>query len=196
MHDQPKLKPLRQSDFFADQRASRPILEGTIARGHLKEDEYLYTGKINGDNGDFLPFPATEEVLARGRERFNVYCSPCHSRLGDGNGMIVQRGYKRPPSYHIDRLRKAPLGYFFDVMTNGFGAMPDYAAQISVQDRWAIAAYIRALQLSQNAQQSDLPPGTQVLDHLESAIPATEIPPSGGTLPQRPIPQKRTGGER
>ncbi len=196
MQDQPRLKPLRQSDFFADQRASRPILDGTIARGHLREDEYLYTGKINNENGDFMPFPATEQVLARGRERFNVYCSPCHSRLGDGNGMIVQRGYKRPPSYHIDRLRKAPLGYFFDVMTNGFGAMPDYAAQISVQDRWAIAAYIRALQLSQNAQQSDLPPGTQVLDHLESAIPGTEVVPTGGTLPQRPIPQKRTGGER
>src|SRR5436305_14749812 len=106
-----------------------------------------------------MPFPVSTEVMARGQERFNIYCSPCHSRVGDGNGMIVQRGYRRPPSFHIDRLRKAPLGYFFDVMTHGFGLMPDYSSQISPRDRWTIVAYIRALQLSQNANASEIPAG-------------------------------------
>ena len=125
MHDQPRFKPLRMSDFYADLRSSRPLEPGTIARGELRADSYFYSGMINGNPGDEMPFPATKEVLDRGRERYNIYCAPCHSRLGDGNGMIVQRGYRRPPSYHIDRLRNAPLGHFFDVITNGFGAMPD-----------------------------------------------------------------------
>jgi mono/diheme cytochrome c family protein len=125
-----------------------------------------------------MPFPVTAEVLAHGRERFNIYCTPCHSRLGDGNGMIVRRGYKKPPSYHTERLRKAPLGYFFDVMTNGFGAMPDYASQIPVNDRWAIVAYIRALQLSQGATKADMPPGEKMPDP-----PVFEEPGSGATLP-------------
>lgn len=162
MQNQPKYIPLRESDFYADKRSARPIIEGTVARGQLKSDTYFYTGKIGNNDGDYMPFPVTAEVLQRGQQRYNIYCSPCHSELGDGNGMIVQRGYKRPPSYHIDRLRKAPIGYFFDVVTNGFGAMPDYAVQVAPKDRWAIAAYIRALQLSQNASQSDLPPGAQV----------------------------------
>ncbi len=109
-----------------------------------------------------MPFPVTADVMARGQQRYNIYCTPCHSEVGDGNGMIVQRGYKRPPSYHSERLRKAPIGYFFDVMTNGFGAMPDYAEQITPRDRWAIAAYIRALQLSQGATRADVPSGEQV----------------------------------
>lgn len=159
MHDQPRYRPYRQSDFFPDLRSERNPVEGTVARGQLREDTYLYTGKVGNSPGDYMPFPVTEQVLERGHERYDIYCAPCHSRLGDGQGMVVQRGYRQPPSYHTDRLRKAPLGYFFDVMTNGFGAMPDYASQIPVRDRWSIVAYIRALQLSQNASKSDVPPG-------------------------------------
>ena len=157
MHVQPKILPLSHSDFFDDGRGSRTPPAGTIARGLLRDDTYLYTGMMNGKPGDALPFPATREVLERGRERFNIYCAPCHSQLGDGNGMIVQRGFRRPPSFHEPRLRQAPLGHFYDVMTNGFGVMPDYAAQVIPQDRWAIAAYIRALQFSQNAPASAAP---------------------------------------
>ncbi len=152
MHDQPRFKPLAESDFYTDLRSARPPVEGTVARGQLHEDTYLYTGKIGNDPGDYMPFPVTQELLARGQQRYNIYCAPCHSRMGDGNGVIPSRGFPRkPPSYHTDRLRKAPLGYFFDVITNGFGAMPDYASQIPPRDRWAIVAYIRALQLSQDA---------------------------------------------
>jgi mono/diheme cytochrome c family protein len=180
MHDQPRFKPLAQSDFYADLRSARPPMEGTVARGQLHEDTYLYTGKIGSNPGDYLPFAATDDVLARGRERFNIYCAPCHSRVGDGNGMIVQRGFRRPASFHIDRLRHAPLGYLFDVITNGFGAMPDYASQIPPQDRWRIVAYIRALQLSQNASQSDVPQGQNV----PSPLPVLRGDPgSGATLP-------------
>jgi hypothetical protein len=162
MQNQPYQRPLVESDFYADRRSARPIISGTVARGHLDADTYFFTGRIGSNDGDYMPFPVTAEVLARGQQRFNIYCSPCHSELGDGNGMIVQRGYKRPPSYHIDRLRKAPIGYFFDVMTNGFGAMPDYSQQVQPADRWAIAAYIRALQLSQHASEADVPAGTQI----------------------------------
>jgi len=181
MHDQPRFKPLAKSDFYADLRSARAPVEDTVARGQLHEDAYFYTGKMGNNPGDYLPFAANEAVLARGRERFNIYCAPCHSQLGDGNGVIVQRGYRRPPSYHTERLRKAPLGYFFDVMTNGFGAMPDYAAQISARDRWNIVAYIRALQLSQNASAEDVPAGQKV------PSPAPEFrgdPGSGATLPE------------
>ena len=130
-HAEPALLPsAAREHFYADKRSARPIIAGTVARGHLDADTYFYTGKIGSNDGDYLPFPVTAEVMARGQQRFNIYCSPCHSELGDGNGMIVQRGYKHPPSYHIDRLRRAPIGYFFDVMTNGFGAMPDYAEQV------------------------------------------------------------------
>jgi len=162
MQNQPYYRPLRESDFYADRRSARPLIQGTVARGHLNADAYFYTGKIGSNDGDYMPFPVTPEVMARGQQRFNIYCAPCHSELGDGNGMIVQRGYKRPPSYHIERLRRAPIGYFFDVMTNGFGAMPDYAEQVPPADRWAIAAYIRALQLSQHATASDVPAGQQI----------------------------------
>jgi hypothetical protein len=158
MHVQPKVLPLTHSDFFEDGRGSRSLAPGTIARGQLKEDTYLYTGMINGKPGDMMPFPATREVLERGRQRFNIYCSPCHSTIGDGNGMIVQRGFRHPPSFHSPTLRQAPLGHFYDVMSNGFGVMPDYSAQVPTNDRWAIAAYIRVLQLSQNATAGDMPP--------------------------------------
>jgi len=159
MHDQPKYIPLRPSEFFADGRSERPLIEGTVARGHLNDDTALYTG--NGPDGkplDTFPSPVTKDVILRGQQRFNIYCAPCHDRLGNGDGMIVRRGYRKPPSYHIDRLRKVPNGYIFDVITNGFGAMPDYAAQVAPADRWAIVAYVRALQLSQSASINDVPP--------------------------------------
>jgi cbb3-type cytochrome c oxidase subunit III len=162
MHIQPKLTPLRPSDFFADGRGSRPLVPGTVARGELRYDSYFYTGMVGKDPGTEMPFPVTREVLDRGQERFNIYCSPCHSRVGDGNGIIVQRGYRRPPSYYDPKLLNAPIGHFYDVMTNGFGAMPDYSAQVTPRDRWAIAAYIRALQLSQHAPTSAVPPGTSM----------------------------------
>jgi hypothetical protein len=157
MHDQPKYIPLRESTFFNDGRSARPLVAGTVARGQLHEDALLYTGKVDGADTVMFPFPIDEGVMARGQERFNIYCSPCHGRTGAGDGMIVRRGYRRPPSYHDDRLRNAPIGHFFDVITNGFGAMPDHSAQIAVEDRWAIVAYIRALQLSEHATPADVP---------------------------------------
>jgi mono/diheme cytochrome c family protein len=157
MHNQPKYIPLRDSAFFRDGSSARPLLEDTVARGTLQEDAAFYTGKENGAVLATLPFPLTQDVLDRGEQRYNIYCAPCHDRTGNGQGMIVRRGYRQPPSYHVDRLRQVPLGHFFDVMTNGFGAMPDYRAQITPRDRWAIAAYIRALQLSQHASESDVP---------------------------------------
>lgn len=181
MHVQPRYNPLAKSDFFADQRSARPPIPGTVARGDLRADTYFYSGKVGETPGDYLPFAVSDDVLARGRERYNIYCSPCHSRVGDGNGMIPQRGFRHPPSYHIERLRKAPLGYFFDVMTNGFGAMPDYSSQIPPRDRWCIVAYIRALQLSQNATAADVPAGQQV----PSQPPQFRGEPgSGATLPE------------
>ena len=158
MHDQPKYIPLRPSGFFADGRSQRPLIEGTVARGLLKEDAAFYQGK--GPDGKPVmefPFPVTKEVILRGQERYNIFCTPCHDGLGNGDGMIVRRGFRKPPSYHIDRLRQVPNGYIYDVITNGFGAMADYSAQIAPRDRWAIVAYVRALQLSQNATVNDVP---------------------------------------
>ncbi len=188
MHDQPRFKPLRRSDFFADLRSARDPVPDTVARGQLREDTYFYTGKIGANPGDYMPFPVSMDVLSRGQERYNIYCAPCHARLGDGNGVIVQRGFKRPPSYHDPRLRNAPLGYFFDVMTNGFGSMPDYASQIPPRDRWDIVAYIRALQLSQNASAADAPAGQKV----PSEAPNFEEPGSGAT---RAVVQPKPAGE-
>ena len=159
MANQPRYDPLEQSDFFADGMAARPRLPGTVARGELDPTSYLASGKINGQDGDAFPFPVTADVIDRGHERFNIYCSECHGRLGDGNGMIPSRGFRRPPSFHTASLRTAKVGHFFDVMTNGFGAMPPYNVQVPARDRWAIAAYIRVLQLSQNATVNDVPPG-------------------------------------
>ena len=157
MHDAPSYDPLQQTDFFADGAASRMLVANTVARGQLREDEHFYTGKVNGQPATEFPMAITADVMARGQERFNVFCSPCHGRTGLGDGMIVKRGFRQPPSYHEERLRIAPPGYFFDVMTNGFGAMQDYASQVPPADRWAIAAYIRALQLSQSAKVADVP---------------------------------------
>ena len=180
MQAQPRQNPLSRSDFYSDQRSARPPIEGTVARGQLHEDTYFYTGKIGNNPGDVMPFPVTEEVLARGRERFNIFCAPCQSRLGDGNGFVPSRGFARkPPSFHIQRLQKAPVGYFYDVITEGFGIMPDYASQIPPQDRWDIVAYVRALQLSQNATKADVPDGQPV----PSEPPKFREPGSGATLP-------------
>ena len=161
MHDQPRYKPLARSAFFEDERAARPLLAGTVARGQLHEDARFYTGKDGANPITTFPLPITKPVLERGQQRFNIYCSPCHDRLGTGLGMVVRRGLRKPPSYHIDRLRAVPVGYLYDVITNGFGAMPDYATQIEPKDRWAIVAYIRVLQRSQNATLADVPPDKQ-----------------------------------
>jgi mono/diheme cytochrome c family protein len=157
MHDQPKFTPLRESTFFGDARSARPLVAGTVARGRLHDDPLVETGKIGNADADVFPFPVDANLMARGRERFDIFCSPCHGRTGAGDGMVVQRGYRHPPSYHDDRLRNAPVGHFIDVMANGFGAMPDYAEQVNARDRWAIAAYIRALQLSEHATIADVP---------------------------------------
>jgi mono/diheme cytochrome c family protein len=161
MHDAPRYEPLEASTFFRDGGSARTVVANTVARGTIYEDTHLYEGKINGQLADTFPMPVTAELMARGQERFNVFCSPCHGRTGQGNGTIVQRGFRAPRSYHEERLRNAPVGYFFDVMTHGFGAMADYASQVPVADRWAIAAYIRALQLSQNATVDDVPPAAR-----------------------------------
>jgi mono/diheme cytochrome c family protein len=185
MHDQPRFKPFAKSDFYSDLRSERPPVEGTVARGELHADTYFYTGKIGNNPGDYMPFPVTQEVLDRGRQRFDIFCAPCHSRTGDGNGTVPARGFPRkPPSYHTERLRKTPLGYFFDVITNGFGIMPDYASQIPARDRWCIVAYIKALQLSQDATMADVPAGQAV----PSPAPRFEEPGSGATLPV-PVPK-------
>jgi len=181
MHVQPRQNPLSRSDFFTDQRSERPPVEGTVARGQLRDDTYFYTGKIGNNPGDYIPFPVTKEVLDRGRERYNIFCAPCHSRIGDGNGFVPSRGFAlKPPTFHKPRWQKAPLGEFYDVITNGSGIMPDYASQIPPQDRWNIVAYVRALQLSQNATRADVP--------NRQAVPSEPPqfrgqPGSGATLP-------------
>lgn len=164
MHDQPKFFPQRGTTFYPDGRSARPQVANTIARNQGDEGSYFYTGLVNGKEGDGLPIELTPATMERGQERYNIYCSPCHSRVGNGDGMIVQRGYRPAADFQTDRLRNVPLGHFFTVMTNGYGAMPDYAAQITPEDRWAIAAYLRALQLSQNAKPSDVATGEHVED--------------------------------
>ena len=180
MHDQPKLEAYESNDFFADGRAMRTIPEGTVARGQLFEDELLYTGKVGGQVSEELPFPVTRELLQQGRERFEVYCTPCHGQSGMGNGMVVQRGYRVPPSFHAEPQRSRPVGHYFDVMTNGFGVMPDYRAQVTPEERWAIAAYIRALQLSQRAEVADVP--ADRLEQLDNAAAgaSTDAPAQPG----------------
>jgi mono/diheme cytochrome c family protein len=157
MHDAPRYEAFESSPTFADNRASRVAPVGTVARGWLREDEALYTGKIAGQAVEEFPFAIGRAELMRGQERFNIYCTPCHGKLGDGNGMVVQRGLRQAASFHQDRLRQEKLGYYYDVITNGFGAMPDYATQIPVRDRWLIVAYVRTLQLSQHASVNDVP---------------------------------------
>ena len=157
MHVEPRYDPLAPTNFFADGRSERPAVPGTVAHGHLRTDELLYTGMINGQLADVFPFPITQTDLERGRERYNIYCTPCHDYTGTGRGTVVRRGFPTPPSYHIQRLVQAPVGHFFDVMTNGYGTMYSYAERVPVKDRWRIAAYIRALQMSQGATIDDVP---------------------------------------
>jgi mono/diheme cytochrome c family protein len=157
MHQQPKYLPLEGSSFFSDGRSERPAIPGTVAHGELRTDELRYTGKINGVTADEFPFPITRDDLERGRERYNIDCSPCHDYTGSGHGVVVQRGLLQPPSYHSEKLVKMPVGHFFEVITNGYGQMYGYASRVTPDDRWRIAAYIRALQLSQNATLNDVP---------------------------------------
>lgn len=177
MYDQPRYEPLEASEFFADGGSARPIVAGTVPRGWLREDEALYTGKLDGEFVSKLPVPVDRKLFERGQERFNIYCSVCHGRTGEGDGMIVRRGFRKPPSLvTTQRLLEAPAGHFFDVMTNGFGAMPSYASRVSPEDRWAIVAYIRALQLGQNGRLDDVP--TESREALESASTSLqETPP-------------------
>ena len=157
MHNAPRIEVYEANAFFPDQRGSRIPPAGTVARGWLRADEAMYTGKVDGQIVDTFPFAISHDDLKRGQQRFDIYCSPCHGRLGDGQGMVVERGLRQAASYHNDRLRQEKIGYFFDVITNGFGAMQGYADQVPVRDRWLIAAYVRALQLSQNAKIDDVP---------------------------------------
>jgi cytochrome c553 len=173
MHVQPKYLPYEPTDFFGDGRSERQPVPGTVARGQLRLDELMFTGRENGVVVDKFPFPITKADLDRGRERYNVYCTPCHDYTGTGRGMIVQRGFPQPPSYHIQRLRDAPAGHFYEVITNGFGAMYSYAARVEPADRWRIAAYIRVLQLSRNATIQDVP---QSVRQNLSQLPAEQTP--------------------
>lgn len=166
MQDQPRYKPLRASHFFPDSRSARPIPRGTIARDELDDTDLMHTGLSNGIFTTQFPMKITKSILLRGQERYNIFCTPCHGFLGDGNGMVARRGFKWPANLHTDRLRNAPPGYLFQVVSNGYGAMPAYRDQIKTQDRWDILAYVRALQLSRNATIADVPAGAQ--SQLES----------------------------
>ncbi len=198
MQDQPKFVPQRSTTFFADGRSVRPQVAHTVARGQLGEDSFFYTGLMDGKEADLMPFPVTMQVLARGQERFNIYCTPCHSRVGNGAGMIVQRGYKPAGNFHSARILAEPLGHYFYVMTNGYGAMPDYSAQLTPADRWSVAAYIRALQFSQNAREAEVPSGVQVqnlkdIAEREGYLSRSQSRgrcPRPRSPPNRPIPVK------
>jgi mono/diheme cytochrome c family protein len=174
MHDAPRYEAFEASASFADNRASRTAPAGTVARGWLRDDEALYTGKVAGQLVEEFPFAIAHAELARGRERFNIYCTPCHGQLGDGKGMVVQRGLRQAASFHQDRLRQEKVGYFFDVITNGFGAMPDYATQIPVRDRWLIVAYVRTLQLSQHAPLDAVPADRRAELDAPAGAPASQ----------------------
>ncbi len=180
MAEQPQYDPLEKSDFFPDGASSRPLVEGTVDRDSREPNELFDTGKENGEYSDKFPFPVTAEVMARGHERFDIYCSMCHGRLGDGDGMIPSRGLKRPPSFHTDRLRGMKNGYFFDVDSNGFGVMPAYRTMIPPEDRWAIVAYVRALQVSQNASIADVDPADRA--KLESGAAPAAPAQHGGEI--------------
>lgn len=157
MQNQPKLKPLDGSDFFSDGRGSRPRVPGTVARGHLNDDELLVSGNMKGKPVDLFPFPVTEATLNWGRERYQIYCTPCHDRAGSGNGLVVRRGFPKPPSFHIDRLRKAPAGHFVNVISNGWGRMDSYGDRLTPEDRWAVTAWVRVLQRSQDTTVASIP---------------------------------------
>ena len=195
MQNQNKMRPYRESTFYSDGASARPLPAHTVARGDLRADEAYYTGIRGGKPVADVPFPVSREVLLRGEQRFDIFCSPCHGRTGDGLGMIVTRGYKQPPSFHSEQLRNAQVGWVFSVMTQGFGVMPSYAAHVPVADRWAIAAYIRALQYSQNARLSELPPAARqaIAGELPPipavpAVPAIPAPSATAAPPASPPP--------
>ncbi len=171
MHDAPRYKPLAESTFFADGSAARPLPAGTVARGFLRDDKLFHTGRTaDGAMATAPPMPVTRELLLRGRERYDIFCSPCHGALGDGRGMVVRRGFKQPSSFHVDRLRNVPIGYFFYNITNGFGVMSSYATQIPPEDRWAISVYLRALQRSQHLEAASLSPEDRA--RLDATVPS------------------------
>ena len=182
MHNQPKFRPLRATELFADGSSARPLIAGTVARGTLQEDEAFFTGKTGAGpmtaTVKELPFQITEKDLDRGQERFNIFCAPCHDQAGTGRGMVVQRGYRQPPYLHDPRLVAADPGYMFDVVSNGFGAMPDYRTQIDTRDRWRIVAYVRALQLSRTGTGADIPGGDP--DAANKAAAGRQQPGRGG----------------
>jgi mono/diheme cytochrome c family protein len=189
MHDTPRYEAYEATDQVTGAAAARIAPTGTVARGLLREDEALNTGKIEGQLVDAIPFALSHADLKRGQERYTIYCTPCHGQLGDGNGMVVQRGLRQAASYHQDRLRQERIGYFFDVITNGFGAMQGYAEQVPVRDRWLIAGYVRALQYSQNASVTDVPQDRRSeLGTAPGQPPAGTAPPASGSgqPPQRP----------
>ena len=183
MHDAPRYEAYEKSEFFGDGRSMRPQVAGTVARGQLREDTALFAGKAGAVFVTRIPIAVTGQLVHRGRQRFDIFCAPCHGQAGRGNGIVVRRGYRAPSSLHIDRLRGQADGYFYDVISNGFGAMPDYAAQIPVADRWAIVAYIRALQLSQHAPVAGLPARAQELVRAQTARGAMPAPPVDGHHP-------------
>jgi len=162
MADQPSDKPLAADNFFPNAQSARPLEGDTVSQDQAIGDDPLYTGKANGQSVTALPFPVTQAILIRGQQRYNIYCVLCHDTVGTGEGIVVQRGYTQPPSFHTDRLRTAPVGHLFDVIANGYGKMPSYAKQLAVQDRWDIVAYIRALQLSQDVSLQDTPANVQL----------------------------------
>jgi len=178
MHNQPKYVTYRSSEFFPDGLSERQPIGNTVARGELREDAYFYSGKLGTKEGDRFPFPVTAAVMERGRERYDIYCSPCHSRVGDGNGMIVKRGYRQAANFHLPRYLSQPVGHYYDVISHGWGAMPDYAAQIEPADRWAIAAYIRALQYAQSGSMADVPAEErgQLRDQSQILIQGVPLP--------------------
>ncbi len=176
MHNQPRYKPLAATEFFGDGRSERPTIPDTVARGQLRVDQARYTGKVNGRDVDYFPIQITRADVVRGQERFNIYCSPCHGRTGSGHGMVVSRGLRQPPNYLEPRLVNAPIGHFFDVMTNGYGAMYSYASRVAADDRWRIAAYIRALQMSQDAP----PQVAQQYENKTGGNPAVATTRGGG----------------
>jgi mono/diheme cytochrome c family protein len=177
MHDAPRYDPYEASNVFPGGASAQPLIDGTVARGHLNEDTLLETGKIDGQFANLYPFAITAADMDRGEQRYNIYCAPCHGRRGEGDGMVVQRGYRQAASYHTDRLRTMAVGELYDRIANGFGAMPDYRTQISVDDRWRIVAYIRALQLAHQATTADVP--ASELSKLDA--PPTTAPAAGAT---------------
>ena len=197
MQQQPKIRSQRGSEIFADHRGARPQVANTVARGQLREDSYFYTGVVPGADGyreekNEMPFPVTMEVLKRGQERFNIYCAPCHSRVGNGQGEIVARGYKQAANLQDQVRRAQPVSHYYYVMTNGYNAMPDYAAQIAPVDRWAVAAYIRALQLSQEATMEDVPAGVAVRS-LKEIAREKHLPGSFAEAWTLPVPSAQQG---